>query len=260
MPIIIAVAGSSGAGKTSVAKELAHHFNQDNPAQCVILSADNYYKDQSHLSRTARETLNYDHPDTIDFALLKQHLKALKKDESIELPNYDFETHCRTEKTTLIDSANIIIIEGILLLVPETGLADAFDAKLFVTSDPSLCFNRRLKRDITERGRTQSSVKEQYAATVGPMDTQFVRPSRRHADLAIKNSAHNIKSTHDLLFNLNPVIRYLQPILNGEPPPSNQTLWNWFQKTPTEITLTPHGHSEADESPDDFFKSTCILS
>ncbi|MCH9755607.1 MAG: uridine kinase [Gammaproteobacteria bacterium] len=247
-PIMIAVAGSSGAGKTSVANEIAQQLNQDSPGSCLIISSDRYYRDQSHLLKAERDALNYDHPHTIEFPLCREQLEALKTGTAVQAPNYDFATHSRTDETTPINptGVKVIVFEGILLLTDEANLIDLFDAKIFVESNPSVCFKRRLERDMEERGRSKESVEEQYAATVGPMDRLFVRPSRANADLVVKNSAITSEKTNGLRFNLDPVMRYLMPILAGHPPPTNQGIFNWF-KTPTEITLTGHGCAEAKE-------------
>ena len=244
---IIAIAGSSGAGKTTVSKELVERVNQDKDATYAILSSDNYYRCQGHLSEDDRETVNYDHPDTIDFPLLRKHLLTLQQGRSIEVPTYDVVTHHRTDKLTRFNAATVIFVEGILLLALQAGLIDLLDVKLFVESTRDLCFNRRLARDTDERGRTEESVRKQYAATVGPMDEAFVRPSRAHANLVVKNSTKIFVEGDGLRFNLDPIVRYLNPILAGEAPPSNRSLRSLFQAVPSEITLTAYGAPEAVE-------------
>ncbi len=258
-PILIAVAGSSGAGKSTLAAELTQSYNQTRPNRCIILSADNYYKDLSHLPKEERDERNFDHPDAIDFALLREHIQAFKRGESIEVPHYDFATHCRAEKTSTVNPSDMIVFEGILLLTPEANLLDLFDVKLFVESNTDVCFERRLKRDMEERSRTKESVEEQFAATVKPMDLQFVRPSRNNADLVVKNGARLGRTADNPLFNLNPVIRYLDPILVGSSPPSKRTIWNLFQKEPTEMTLTGYGCPEVGELDKDHLRNSCIV-
>jgi uridine kinase len=247
-PMLIAVAGSSGAGKTSVAKEITQQLNQDNPGSCIIISSDRYYRNRPELSFEEKNQLNYDHPDSIEFSLCREQLIALKSGHTIQAPNYAFETHARTEETTQIDptGVKVIVLEGILLFTPEANLTDLCDAKIFVESTPEVCLERRIERDVSERGRDEASVIAQYEATVGPMDLEFVRPSRENADLVVKNSAIASSTTNGLRFNLNPVMRYLEPVLAGGAPPTNQIMCSWFNR-PTEIILTGHGHLEANE-------------
>ena len=252
-PTLIAVAGSSGAGKTSVAEEIAHRLNQDNPGSCIVISSDRYYRDRPDLSFSERCEVNYDHPDSIEFSLCRLQLQALKSGRAVHAPNYAFDTHSRTAETTRIDPAgvNVIVLEGILLLADAANLTDLCDVKIFVESTPKVCLQRRVERDMQVRGRTEASVREQYEATVGPMDVEFVRPSRANADLVVKNSMSMAMETRALRFDLNPVMRYLEPTLAAGPSPMNQCMWRLFQSQ-TEIELTRHAGAEvAGECHDD---------
>ena len=197
-PFFIAIAGASGAGKSTMAQNILKVFNGD----AVILSQDRYYRDQSHLPAQERDRLNFDHPDTIDFALFKSHLEALGRGESIQVPTYDFKTHSQTDKYTTVSPKQVIIVEGILLLaMPE--LRPLFDMKIFVDTDPDICILRRAKRDQEERGRSFESVYQQYLATVRPMYLQFVEPSKRYADVIIPWSNYNDIAVNLIVSQLN---------------------------------------------------------
>jgi uridine kinase len=140
-----------------------------------------------------REIANFDHPDAIDNDLLVEHVRALKRGEAVELPLYDFKTHSRMKETLHIEPRPIIIIEGILIFA-EQRLLDEMDIRVYVDTPDDIRFIRRLRRDVAERGRTVESVIEQYIATVRPMHTQFVEPSKRCADVIIPEGGHNLVS------------------------------------------------------------------
>lgn len=194
-PLIIALAGGSGAGKSYLAKAIADAF----PGQVEIISQDSYYKDLSHLSKQERDLVNFDHPDAIEFSLLKKHLLDLKKGKTIEEPTYDFSTHLRTSKTSKKEPKNIIVVEGILLLVAKE-LADSFDIKCFVDASDELRLFRRIERDMAQRGRSLASIRKQYFTTVQPMYKQLVAPSSEKADIIIPSSQENPKAV-DLIIS-----------------------------------------------------------
>ncbi len=178
--IIVGIAGGSGSGKSTFAKKIKETFGQN----AVLIEQDAYYKDMSHLPVDERKHINFDHPDSLDFGLLNQHLYALKHGESITKPTYDFSTHSRTTVQEEVFPAKIIIVEGVLLFaVAET--CSLCDIKLFIDAEDDIRFIRRLERDIKERGRTLLDVKQQYIATVKPMHALFVAPSKIHADVII---------------------------------------------------------------------------
>jgi len=186
-PLVIAIAGGTGSGKTTVANVIlkragAHHI--------AYLAHDAYYKDLADLPPAQREQINFDHPNSLDTALLIRHVQQLKASHSIDLPVYDFKTHTRTSDTTPVNPQPIIIVEGILIFV-EPGLRDLFDVKIYVDTDPDIRFIRRLQRDIAERGRTMESVIHQYLTTVRPMHQEFVEPSKRYADVIIPEGGFN---------------------------------------------------------------------
>lgn len=184
--IVIGIAGASGAGKTTLAKKLQTSLGED----VAVICQDNYYKDLSHLSIDQRSQTNFDAPGSIDFDLLKTHLKALKAGKVIDLPVYDFVTHSRTDETIKIDPKKITIIEGCLVFaVPE--IRDICDMKLFVEADMDICLCRRIERDQKERGRSFPDIKNQYLKTVRPMFLKYIAPSKAYADLIIPNESEN---------------------------------------------------------------------
>jgi uridine kinase len=134
--------------------------------------------------------INFDHPDSLDTNLLIEHIKQLKALQAIEMPVYDFVTHTRTVETSHIEPQPVILVEGILILA-ERGLRELFDVKIYVDTDPDIRFIRRLERDIAERGRTSTSVIQQYLNTVRPMHLEFVEPSKRYADVIIPEGGLN---------------------------------------------------------------------
>ena len=177
---IIGVAGGSGSGKTTTCKRLANHFGD----LANVLSCDNYYRPQGHLSKAERDALNFDHLDAVDFELLAEHLESIKRGDSIEVPTYDFAAHNRTEATTKLDARRILLVEGILLFA-DSAVRKQLDFLIFVAASDQLRFDRRLRRDVRDRGRTEESVREQWDATVAPMYDQFVGPTQSLAQIVI---------------------------------------------------------------------------
>ena len=187
-PIVIGIAGGSGSGKTTVAKEIMARVGAD---RIAFLSHDSYYRDFGDLSFSERVKINFDHPDSLETDLLIEHIRQLKAGNPIELPIYDFRTHSRTAKTIRVEPQPVILVEGILIFA-EPELRRMFDVKIFVDTDPDIRFIRRLQRDISERGRTVESVIAQYQNTVRPMHLEFVEPSKRYADVIIPEGGFNI--------------------------------------------------------------------
>lgn len=184
--ILIAIAGGSGSGKTTVAQKIHEVFPDDS----ILICQDYYYKDLSHLPIEERAKVNFDHPDSIEFSLLREQLIALKKGKEVSLPQYDFTTHSRINKSLSVSPKKIIIVEGLhLLAVPE--IKELFDLKLFVDASEDIRLIRRINRDQVERGRTVPSILAQYLATVRPMHIEFIEPSKQHADLIIPDGGHN---------------------------------------------------------------------
>lgn len=187
-PVIIAIAGGTASGKTTVATKVYEAALKIGEVRMIRL--DDYYKAHDDIPLKERVKLNYDHPDAIDWDLLLTHLSMLKKGESIERPVYDFTIHNRVKEVEVIKPANVIILEGILALA-EAKIRDIADIKLYVDTPDDLRFIRRLRRDMEERGRSLDSVVNQYTSTVRPMHIQFVEPSKRYADIIIPDGGNN---------------------------------------------------------------------
>lgn len=181
---ILGVAGGSGSGKTTFARLLHEALPQ---GRSEILAQDHYYIDQSHRFDGDGGSVNFDHPDSIDFELLAEHLHLLKSGRPVNVPRYDFVTHSRLEQTALLEPRPLIIVDGILLLSQEK-VRQALCLSIFVDTPEPLRFERRLKRDIQERGRTPEGVRKQYLNQVLPMHNQFVEPSKSHATHTVSDS------------------------------------------------------------------------
>jgi len=180
-PIVIGVAGGTGAGKTSVVESIRRRHADEAVA---VLDLDSYYHDRSHLPAAERSRLNFDHPSAIDHELLLVHAQELRRGNSVEKPCYSFALHTRTPQTEHIDPAPILVIEGIHALY-DARLRDLMDFKVFVHADPDVRFIRRLRRDIMKRGRSVNSVVEQYLKSVRPMHNEYIEPTREFADLTV---------------------------------------------------------------------------
>lgn len=185
--LVIGIAGGTGSGKTTVVNKILQQLNAEG---VNVLSQDNYYHDNQHLTLQERESLNYDHPKSIDFDLLLKHVKALKKGESIEQPVYSFVTHSRTGDHITIEPKNVLIVEGILVLT-NAELLKEFDLKVFVHTDSDERLIRRIRRDTQERGRDLEEVLHRYQTTLKPMHQEFIEPSKNYADLIVPNMKHN---------------------------------------------------------------------
>jgi len=181
--LIIGIAGGTGSGKTTVVQQILRNLNTEN---VLVISQDNYYRNHPQLSFDERVKINFDHPRSIDFELLTEHVKLLKNGHTVEQPVYSFITHNRTEETILTHPKDVIILEGILVMThPE--LRDLFDLKIFVHADSDERLIRRIQRDIQERGRDLPEVLNRYRSTLKPMHEQFIEPSKNHADIIIPN-------------------------------------------------------------------------
>jgi uridine kinase len=178
-PHIIGIAGPSSSGKTELARRLAARI----PGTAIV-SLDSYYRAMAEIPLERRRKSNFDHPDALEWELLHQHLQALTSGRAFDEPVYSFALHARTPKTRRIEPAGFMILEGLFVLYwPE--LRSVLDTKVYVETDPEVCFRRRLERDVAERGRTPESVREQYEKTVLPGAERFVFPTKRHADLVV---------------------------------------------------------------------------
>lgn len=186
-PLVIAIAGGSGSGKTTVANVILQRVGSH---RIAYLPHDAYYRDLANLPLNQRIEVNFDHPDSLENDLLVQHVRQLKQWQAIEMPVYDFTHHTRTAQTIPVLPQRVIMVEGILIFA-EPQLRELFDVKIFVDTDADIRFIRRLERDITERGRTTDSVVNQYLRTVRPMHLEFVEPSKRYADVIIPEGGMN---------------------------------------------------------------------
>jgi uridine kinase len=181
-PFIIGIAGGTGSGKTTVAKDL----QLSDPSNILILSHDNYYKDHPELSEEERKKLNYDEPAAIDEELFVAQLSALKNGEAIDMPQYDFPTHSRKSATIRVEPKPIIILEGILILT-DKRVRDLLDLSIFIDLDADMRLARRLMRDVGERDKTFQESINQYLASAQPMYDKYVEPGKNEADMIIRN-------------------------------------------------------------------------
>lgn len=184
---IIGIAGGTGSGKSTLTARLRSHFGEN---EVSVINHDSYYKRHDELPYEERCKLNYDHPDSFDTDLLVEHLKALRRGETVQVPVYDYTIHNRSDKTVTVSPAPVIIVEGILIFA-STELCGMMDLKVFVDTDADVRILRRIVRDVKSRGRTLDSVVTQYLTTVKPMHEQFVDPSKRKADLIVPEGGHN---------------------------------------------------------------------
>lgn len=187
-PIVIGVAGGSGSGKTSVTRSICNRFADKT---ILVIEQDYYYKDQSHLPFEERLETNYDHPLAFDNDLLIKHLKQLLQHKAVDKPIYDYKQHTRSDQVVSVESKEVIILEGILIL-EDPRLLDLMDIKVYVDTDADVRIIRRMLRDIKERGRTIDSVIDQYINVVRPMHLQFVEPTKRYADIIIPEGGENL--------------------------------------------------------------------
>ncbi len=179
-PYLIGIAGPSGAGKTELARLIAARL----PGPAALISLDSYYRPLSHLSFEDRARWNFDHPDSLDWELIHDHLQRLAAGKPIDEPIYLFDLHARAPETRHVEAAPFVIVEGLFTLY-DARVRSLLDARIFVSAPDEVCLERRLARDVVERGRTPESVREQYARTVRPMAEQYVLPTRIYAGLIV---------------------------------------------------------------------------
>ena len=185
--LVIGIAGGTGSGKTTLMNNIMERF----AGKVTVLSHDNYYKRHDELTFEERSGLNYDEPDAIETSLMVEHLKALRNGQAIDCPVYDFTRHNRSDETIRLEPKQVIIVEGILIFENEP-LRNLMDIRLFVDTDADVRLCRRIKRDVTKRGRTLESVLHQYQATVKPMHEKYVEPSKKYANLVIPEGGKNM--------------------------------------------------------------------
>ncbi len=204
-PCVLGVAGGSGSGKTTVARSILDAVGQE---RIAFLEQDSYYRDIEWQSEAELLHHNFDHPAALDNDLLVSHVAALKAGHAIEVPIYDFVRHRRTPRTRRVEPRPVVLLEGILIFA-EPALRDLLDFKVFVDTDADLRLIRRLRRDMSERGRTVQDVLRQYMETVRPMHLEFVEPSKRWADVIIPEGGENRVA-------LEMVVARVEQLLDGE--------------------------------------------
>lgn len=205
-PLVIGIGGGTGSGKTTVANVILARVGAEHIA---FLPQDAYYRDLEDLPRAQRDLLNFDHPDSLETALLIEHLACLRRWEDVHIPVYDFTTHSRTHQTRLVAAQPVILVEGILVFA-EAKLRQMFDVKIYVDTPADIRFIRRLQRDMLERGRTMDSVIHQYETTVRPMHEEFVETSKRFADVIIPEGGLNTVAMDMVVARLDALLNHQQ--------------------------------------------------
>jgi uridine kinase len=195
-PFFLGIAGGSGSGKSTIARAILAALP---PGSGVLLEQDHYYRAQPHLSLAERERVNYDHPDSLEWDLLLEHLNELAAGRSIVRPTYDFSRHDRDAQGQRIEPSRVVVVEGILVLTDER-LRSRLDVKVYVQTDDDIRLMRRIRRDLEHRGRTFAQVRKQYYETVRPMHIAFVEPSKRFADIIVPEGGQN-KVALDLILS-----------------------------------------------------------
>ncbi len=185
--LIVGIAGGTGSGKTTVVKKVIDVFPDED---VIVIPQDSYYRDNSSISLEERQKMNFDHPDSIEFELLIDHLNNLKNGQPIEMPVYSYLTCVRAKETIPIKPTRVVLVEGILILT-DPGLRKMMDIKVFVDADADDRLGRVIQRDIIERGRSVLNVLERYHNTVKPSHLQFIEPSKRYADIIIPGGGDN---------------------------------------------------------------------
>ncbi len=183
---VIGIAGGTGAGKTTVAREVTDGLGDT----VTRVPLDNYYEDLD-LPPAERESINYDHPSAFEWELLRTHLERLLEGQSIEMPQYDFTAHARTDERVRVEPADIVVIEGIFALYDE-AITEMLDLRLYVETDADVRILRRIRRDVIERDRDLEGVIDRYLSTVKPMHERFVEPTKKQADLVIPEGANTV--------------------------------------------------------------------
>ncbi|WP_430932469.1 uridine kinase [Saccharicrinis sp. 156] len=186
--LIIGIAGGTGSGKTTVVRRIIEQLPQ---GEVTVLPQDSYYRDNSDIPLEERQKINFDHPDSLEFELLVDHLTALKKGETIQLPTYSYVTCTRGEETIAVQPTHVVIVEGILIL-GNKELRELMDLKIFVDADADDRLSRVITRDIIERGRDVAQVLDRYKKTVKPSHLQFIEPTKRYANLIVPQGGNNV--------------------------------------------------------------------
>ncbi len=201
--LIIGIAGGTGSGKTTVVRKIQEQFPR---GEVAVLTHDSYYFDSGNLSLEERRKKNFDHPDSIEFELMIDHVNKLKRGEPIEEPIYSFITCTRAKEVKHVEPKEVLIIEGILCLTNK-ALRDLMDIKVFVDCDSDLRLSRVIQRDIHERGRNVEQVLKRYEETVRPSHIQFIEPTKRFADIIIPQGGQNQIAINILTNHINQTLK-----------------------------------------------------
>lgn len=185
--LIIGIAGGTGSGKTTVVSKIIDRLPE---GEVTVISQDSYYKDNSHLPLEKRQELNFDHPDAVEFTLLVEDIKKLKRGETIQQPVYSYLTCTRGEERKIIRPMDVVIIEGILCLSSKE-LRELMDIKIFVDCEADVRLSRVIQRDLLERGRDLSQILLRYEKTVRPSHYSFIEPTKRYADIIVPEGGNN---------------------------------------------------------------------
>ncbi|MCM1067646.1 MAG: uridine kinase [Muribaculaceae bacterium] len=185
--LIIGIAGGTGSGKTTVVNKI---INSLPAGEVAVMPQDSYYKDSSHIPPEERSKINFDEPAAIEWSLLVEHLRMLKEGKTIEMPTYSYLTCTRQEETVPVKPADVVIVEGILVLT-DPSIRNLLDIKVFVDADPDDRLIRVIARDCIERGRTPEIVINRYQDILKPMHMQYIEPSKRYADLIVPQGGSN---------------------------------------------------------------------
>lgn len=210
-PVVIGIAGGSGSGKSTVLDRIIGEFGSD---RIAVLDHDAYYFDLSHLTPRERSGVNFDHPESLDTALMREHLDTLLAGNVAQKPRYDFNAHTRSSETTPVEPRAVIIVEGILVLA-EPSLYERMDIRIYVDAAPDVRLMRRIRRDMVERGRSIDSILAQYERSVRPMHIQFVEPSKTRADVIIPRGGHNSVAIEMLLARIDVLLKSVAPRERG---------------------------------------------
>jgi uridine kinase len=186
-PLIIGIAGGTGSGKTTVARRVASALADSSVA---FVEMDSYYRNHIGLSMRELNQINWDHPDAFDFDLFVEHLDAMSNGLPIDKPIYDYAIHARSAESVRIAKVDVVVVDGILLFTDER-VRERLDVKVFVDADADIRLVRRIKRDMSSRGRPLNEILDQYVNTVRPMHLQFIEPSKRWADVIVPRGGHN---------------------------------------------------------------------
>ena len=186
-PFIVGIAGGTGSGKSTVARNVARALHAESVA---FIDMDAYYLNFAHLPLAERRAINWDHPNAFDWDLLIRQLERLSAGQSIDKPVYDFVSHTRTDRTVPVPPATVVVIDGILLF-SDARVRELCDVKVFVDADADIRLMRRIRRDMSKRGRPLEEILDQYVTTVQPMHLEFVEPTKRYADVIVPRGGHN---------------------------------------------------------------------